>query len=638
MIDINKETDVDDETKNAYKNALIGTKDVAKDIIKDEKNLNLGPAVPIPVSPVPMTGKLVKENKSVPSPGKPPAVCTDGASPDKYTEDKCDYIKPIEYSNNLTNKNTTEFETRDIEIPDGYVNINKEYNDILVKGKTDIDIKYPFTCKVATYGKGKVKQWKGGKITEEQKDRVFIEDYHLTDVKVVNKDGEIYVIGKTIEGKDFYQSAEFCYMPLHDMYMKPDISKYKNFIGKTVNIKVREGRLFENVKVNDIKIKENFILLEGLKDGKAYSKDITNCTLTESTMSTSSDNDDGTPPTTPTPPVLPTMRTRASSVSKTTSFSPSTPTSNISTDSPRPPKKSIGTTYQQTVTIDNIKDMIQKHGYTFIKIVSVEQDGNMSADFIKAYDGNGYIVYINLNGFGGNLLLNAAQSAEQMKLKAMTKTRIDTAIRNSASASKRDTVIVKGPEICIVTHKDDGDCKENFFTCIDKKPNTDIENGIEEDIPIQYPIISYFEIVQNLSGVMDLAKKFYEEQMKLIFDKTQTQLNKIIEDAKYLSFAINSFNDNRDLAFKSLKNERTTIASNFKQSLIDEPAKKIQARHACNMKERNEAFENYIKTTHTFNNYTTIIRDLTTKIVNLNNSIVDEHNKYHSKDLCKALK
>jgi hypothetical protein len=323
-----------------------------------------------------------------------------------------------------------------------------------------------------------------------------------------------------------------------------------------------------------------------------------------------------------------------------TSSKPVVSESYVPTSSPRPPKKPLGSTYQQTITVENIKALIEKYGYTYQDTITVEQDGGISVDFIKAYDGNGYIVYINLNGFGGSLLLTADHLSEQNRLKATAKTRIDASIRNAAAASKRDSVIIKGPEVCTIIHKDDGDCVQNFFTCIDNKKDSNIENGIEDTIPIQYPIISYFEIVQNLSGVMKQSKEFYDDQMKRIFDNTQKELDKIIKDTEYLAFAIKSFNDNRDLAFKALQNDRDKIASNFKSLSMtdrDDPAKKLQARHACNMYERNELFEEYIKTTHKFNKYTSIINGLTPEIVKLNNIMVEKHGDYHNQDKCSSV-
>ena len=627
---VDNETDVDDDTKNAYKNAMNGAIENAQTIIDAAKLLSGSKPPPIPVLMPSPTQKLVKLNKSKPDTNKPPAVCTDGASPDSYTEDKCDYIKPIDYSNNLIKNHKQEFTEWDIRVDDSYNNMLKIYNDEFKKGVKTVKIDKPFTCKVATYGKGEVLERKGGKLVKEQKDRVFIEDFHLLNAEIVNKNNEIYVVGNTVDGKSFYQSAEFCYK--EDDYKLNIFNKrnpnLKEFIGKFVDIQVVGGRLIKNVKVKDFERKENFILLVGLKDGKAYTKDITDCIIAMSASSAASvvsglgdDSDTDVD-----------SVTLSSTKPKNKNNSPISP-------GPRPPKKPIAATYQQTITIDSIKSNIEKYGYTFIRPVPVERDDGISVDFIKAYDGNGYTVYITLNGFGGSLLLTSEYMAEQSKLKASAKTRISAAIRNAAAASKRDSVIVKGPEICTIVHKDNGDCVENFFTCIDDKSNSEsnpdmIENGIEESIPIQYPIISYFEIAQNLSGVMDLSKKFYDEQMKRIFDETQKKLDEAIKDADFLSFAIKSFNDNRDLAFNSLKNERNKIASNFKSNLKDEDDKKMQKRHACNMQSRNEIYENYIRVTHRFNNYTTIVKGLTAKIVDLNNKIVDEHNKYHNADMC----
>ena len=276
-----------------------------------------------------------------------------------------------------------------------------------------------------------------------------------------------------------------------------------------------------------------------------------------------------------------------------------------------------GIKYTETVTAEEIMESLKKYAYTFIKIIIVRKsDGEEEAQYIKAYDGNGYIVFITLTDFVKKIAVADYKTLYEEK----PATDIPLSVLTDSVISKKGlgTVVALGPSLCITTNLNNGECKQQYLTCI--------ENNIKKDqeryIPIAYAQVGIADIIQDLSGTMNRTKKFYEDQMESIFKLTQDKLDSILKSAEYLNFAIESFVNNRKTAFDGIKNIRSSRNNKFYSTSPDKLKDEDHKKYACDMNMKNETFEQYVVATHRFNKHMEAINPLIAKVVEINNTIV----------------
>ena len=247
-------------------------------------------------------------------------------------------------------------------------------------------------------------------------------------------------------------------------------------------------------------------------------------------------------------------------------------------------------------------------------------EGNISANYVKAIDPNGIYVYVNLDAASFNMTVSHSDLQNQLVQQATTT--ISASARNAVASGGSPAMIVSGSSLCAIKQCNDGTCEEKFYTACTNGKVPKIENGVESNVPIRYPIVSIRQIMQSAENTTASNKVFYETEMERIFKETQEKLNSTLQACKYLDFAACSFNTNRDLAFTALKNDRKIIGKAIKESKESKSDKEV---HICNMTKRNELYEDYIKTTHEFTKVEQFIMKLTKEMTELNNKIVDAH-------------
>lgn len=288
--------------------------------------------------------------------------------------------------------------------------------------------------------------------------------------------------------------------------------------------------------------------------------------------------------------------------------------------------------YVEIVNSTSVENQLEAKKYTILDRILIDDNSSVT-HYIKAFDPNGVIVYILMDGQG-----NLPTKSDDIKpLTLLKESRIRVSDKMAALTCSGTGIsgvaLVCNDEICMILRNNDGSTNEVSY----QSPVNLIDTG---DSAVPHIVVRLSEILADPDGVLIRCFEANDRMLRATFHLARENLNRTIEKTKLLQEAIDKFITNRNAAYDRLERDRSNFSNytmkyykQFISGSLDSQTETEYSLKSANAYARNKLFLDLISLTNTFNSEEDELEKICNTLITINNIVVEKHQCSASKVL-----
>jgi hypothetical protein len=300
--------------------------------------------------------------------------------------------------------------------------------------------------------------------------------------------------------------------------------------------------------------------------------------------------------------------------------------------SPVPSQSPRMSSFVETISETSIESQLNKYKYTIVdRVILQRQDGLMNVEYVKCYDPNGITVFVMLD-IKGTLGVQMPDLTTVHVAKGSSIPLSDKLAANDCAGSGICGVALEcRDELCTIVRQNDGSSKEATFVMTEEYST---KTMTPDGSPVASVIIRMSEILQDYKGTLDRTRVATQRIRENAFKASQEGLDRTMKQSQLLHDAIGKFGSNRNAAYESLKKSIAQLQSYtdkyytmFADNTITPTSNTSYNLTIGNLYARNKIFADMITLTTAFNSMEKDIKEISDRVISLNNTLCSKHEK-----------